>query len=188
MIRLMIGRDLKSLYMPPASAARRERARDRRPAHRRPIPAARSSLAVRQRRDPRPRRPGRLRPHRARPRRLRHRPPARRRDRARRRADRHRARRATRSTSGIYLVPEDRKRSGLLLDVSIAENISLPDLPSYARGLSGRRRRARPRMPSGRSSALGIKAPSVATARRHAVRRQPAEGRAGQMAVDAARA
>ena len=27
---------------------------------------------------------------------------------------------------GIYLVPEDRKRSGLLLDVSIAENIALP--------------------------------------------------------------
>jgi ribose transport system ATP-binding protein len=34
---------------------------------------------------------------------------------------------------GIYLVPEDRKSSGLLLDVSIAENISLPDLASYLR-------------------------------------------------------
>lgn len=34
---------------------------------------------------------------------------------------------------GIYLVPEDRKSSGLLLDVSIAENISLPDLSSYLR-------------------------------------------------------
>jgi ribose transport system ATP-binding protein len=34
---------------------------------------------------------------------------------------------------GIYLVPEDRKRSGLLLDVPIAENISLPDLASYLR-------------------------------------------------------
>jgi ribose transport system ATP-binding protein len=33
---------------------------------------------------------------------------------------------------GIYLIPEDRKRSGLLLDVSITENISLPDLASYA--------------------------------------------------------
>ena len=32
---------------------------------------------------------------------------------------------------GIFLVPEDRKRSGLLLDVSIAENISLPDLAHY---------------------------------------------------------
>jgi ribose transport system ATP-binding protein len=34
---------------------------------------------------------------------------------------------------GIYLIPEDRKNSGLLLDVSIAENISLPDLASYLR-------------------------------------------------------
>lgn len=34
---------------------------------------------------------------------------------------------------GIYLVPEDRKGAGLLLDVSITENISLPDLASYMR-------------------------------------------------------
>jgi len=34
---------------------------------------------------------------------------------------------------GIYLIPEDRKSFGLLLDVSIAENISLPDLASYLR-------------------------------------------------------
>jgi ribose transport system ATP-binding protein len=34
--------------------------------------------------------------------------------------------------NGIFLVPEDRKRSGLLLDVSISENISLPDLASYS--------------------------------------------------------
>ena len=34
---------------------------------------------------------------------------------------------------GIYLVPEDRKNAGLLLDVSIAGNISLPDLRSYQR-------------------------------------------------------
>jgi len=31
----------------------------------------------------------------------------------------------------IYLIPEDRKNSGLLLDMSTAENISLPDLRSY---------------------------------------------------------
>ncbi|MGJ5206890.1 sugar ABC transporter ATP-binding protein [Bradyrhizobium sp. HKCCYLR20261] len=33
---------------------------------------------------------------------------------------------------GIYLIPEDRKGCGLLLDFPIAENISLPDLASYA--------------------------------------------------------
>ena len=31
-------------------------------------------------------------------------------------------------SQGIYLVPEDRKRCGLLLDVSIAENIALPNM------------------------------------------------------------
>jgi ribose transport system ATP-binding protein len=35
--------------------------------------------------------------------------------------------------NGIFLVPEDRKRSGLLLDISICENISLPDLAAYSR-------------------------------------------------------
>jgi ribose transport system ATP-binding protein len=35
--------------------------------------------------------------------------------------------------AGVFLVPEDRKKSGLLLDVSIAENIALPDLGAYAR-------------------------------------------------------
>jgi ribose transport system ATP-binding protein len=35
--------------------------------------------------------------------------------------------------SGIYLVPEDRKKSGLLLDLSIAENIGLPTLHLDAR-------------------------------------------------------
>ncbi|MGE3832384.1 MAG: sugar ABC transporter ATP-binding protein [Parvibaculaceae bacterium] len=35
--------------------------------------------------------------------------------------------------NGIFLVPEDRKRSGLLLDVSISQNTSLPDLAAYAR-------------------------------------------------------
>ena len=35
--------------------------------------------------------------------------------------------------NGIYLVPEDRKKSGLLLDVSIAENISLADLRRFSR-------------------------------------------------------
>ncbi len=33
---------------------------------------------------------------------------------------------------GLYLVPEDRKREGLLLDWPVAQNISLPDLRAYA--------------------------------------------------------
>jgi ribose transport system ATP-binding protein len=33
---------------------------------------------------------------------------------------------------GIYLIPEDRKGCGLLLDLSMAENVSLPDLASYS--------------------------------------------------------
>ena len=35
---------------------------------------------------------------------------------------------------GIFLVPEDRKRCGLLLDVSIAENIALPNMKACASG------------------------------------------------------
>ncbi|MGB3140582.1 MAG: ATP-binding cassette domain-containing protein, partial [Aestuariivirga sp.] len=33
---------------------------------------------------------------------------------------------------GIFLVPEDRKRCGLLLDISIAENIALPNMKACA--------------------------------------------------------
>jgi ribose transport system ATP-binding protein len=63
---------------------------------------------------------------------------------------------------GVYLVPEDRKRSGLLTDLSVVENISLPDLGSYSRGSivsvgpeteNAERQKIR----------LNIKAPTVAT-------------------------
>jgi ribose transport system ATP-binding protein len=63
---------------------------------------------------------------------------------------------------GLYLVPEDRKRSGLLLDVSVAENIALPDLRSYARrGLvsTGAERAGAERQ----KRSLGIRVPDVAT-------------------------
>ena len=62
---------------------------------------------------------------------------------------------------GIYLAPEDRKRSGLVLDMPIRENVTLPDLPSYAsqwlirpdaETAAAEKQRAR----------LRIKAPSVA--------------------------
>ena len=89
---------------------------------------------------------------------------ARRRDRARRRAGRDRARRAMRSTRGIYLVPEDRKRSGLLLDLSIAREhlAARPAAPTRAACIVTPS--ARPPTPSSSATRLDIKAPSVATA------------------------
>ncbi|TGV63634.1 sugar ABC transporter ATP-binding protein, partial [Mesorhizobium sp. M2D.F.Ca.ET.160.01.1.1] len=35
--------------------------------------------------------------------------------------------------SGIFLVPEDRKLTGILLDLTITQNISLPNLPAHAK-------------------------------------------------------
>ena len=63
---------------------------------------------------------------------------------------------------GIYLVPEDRKRSGLLLDFGLTENISLADLKSYARAslVRGAQERANA---EARKRKLNIRAPSVAT-------------------------
>jgi ribose transport system ATP-binding protein len=63
---------------------------------------------------------------------------------------------------GLYLVPEDRKRASLLIDTSIAENISLPDLKSYAAGIIVR---ARQEIENAvvQKKRLNIKAPSVTT-------------------------
>jgi ribose transport system ATP-binding protein len=63
---------------------------------------------------------------------------------------------------GIYLVPEDRKRASLLLDVSIAQNISLPDLRSYAMGAI---MRTGPETENAmrQKERLSIRAPSVRT-------------------------
>jgi ribose transport system ATP-binding protein len=62
---------------------------------------------------------------------------------------------------GIYLVPEDRKRASLLLDLSVTENISLPDLASYARATLVDRR-AEAENAERQSRRLNIRAPSVA--------------------------
>jgi len=37
--------------------------------------------------------------------------------------------------AGVFLVPEDRKGAGLLLDLNVAENITLPNLGAYARNM-----------------------------------------------------
>jgi ribose transport system ATP-binding protein len=65
--------------------------------------------------------------------------------------------------AGLFLVPEDRKRCGLLLDVAVAANISLPDLRSYARGgLVGTK--AERQNAERQKRSLDIRAPHVGTA------------------------
>ncbi len=63
---------------------------------------------------------------------------------------------------GLFLVPEDRKRAGVLLDLPVAANITLPDLvsysPAYIVDLALETTRAEQQKRS-----LGIRAPSVAT-------------------------
>ncbi len=62
---------------------------------------------------------------------------------------------------GIYLIPEDRKRSGLLLDVSIAGNISLPDMSHHATaGIV--RTESETRNAERQRKSLNIRTPSVA--------------------------
>jgi len=63
---------------------------------------------------------------------------------------------------GIYLVPEDRRKTGLLLDWSIKDNISLPGLNGFARGplrlVDGR---AETEVAEHEQKSLGIKTPNV---------------------------
>ena len=62
--------------------------------------------------------------------------------------------------AGIFLVPEDRKGAGLLLDLSISENISLPNPPAYRRGLVVSTEAERTRAEQSRRE-LDIRAPNV---------------------------
>lgn len=64
--------------------------------------------------------------------------------------------------NGIFLVPEDRKLSGILLDLPIAQNISLPDLPTYSSRylISAKQEEIGAET---QKSKLGIKAPTVKT-------------------------
>jgi len=64
--------------------------------------------------------------------------------------------------NGVFLVPEDRKGNGILLDLPIAENVSLPNLPAYARNLLVSKILETVQAEKSRSD-LGIKAPTVAT-------------------------
>jgi ribose transport system ATP-binding protein len=64
---------------------------------------------------------------------------------------------------GIYLAPEDRKRTGVILDFSIEHNVSLPGLGRFARmGLVDRE--AERAAADQQMADLGIKAPSASAA------------------------
>jgi ribose transport system ATP-binding protein len=62
---------------------------------------------------------------------------------------------------GLYLIPEDRKQCGLVLDFSVTENISLANLPAYAQALLVRND-AEARNAERQKASLKIKVPSVA--------------------------
>ena len=64
--------------------------------------------------------------------------------------------------NGIFLVPEDRKLNGILLDLPISQNISLPNLPAFARRsmVSPERENA---IAETQRRQLAIKTPSVST-------------------------
>jgi len=64
--------------------------------------------------------------------------------------------------AGLYLVPEDRKRAGLVLEMPIVENVTLASAPNYTRmGLM--RRAAEWKASELQRAGLRIKAPSSAT-------------------------
>ena len=63
--------------------------------------------------------------------------------------------------AGVFLVPEDRKGMGLVLDLAITENITLPNLRAYARGLTISREAERARARKSRDE-LDIRAPNLA--------------------------
>ncbi len=63
---------------------------------------------------------------------------------------------------GIYLVPEDRKASGVVLDMSVGENISLPQLADLAR-FGVVRRPTENKLAEAERRRLGIRSPGIGT-------------------------
>jgi ribose transport system ATP-binding protein len=61
---------------------------------------------------------------------------------------------------GIYLIPEDRRNSGLVIDMTIRENITMPALARYAAGGLIQRDRERD-MAAQMSKRLNVKTPTV---------------------------
>ena len=90
--------------------------------------------------------------------------------------------------AGIGFVPEDRRQQGLVMDLSIARNATMTaDAARSPRlGLIGGAAEDRPRARVGHAAAAQV--PPPRGPRRHALGRQPAEGRARQVARDRAEA
>ena len=98
-----------------------------------------------------------------------------------------RRRRSAAMAAGVGLVPEDRRQQGLVMDMSVEQNVALASLGRLAKAglIRASAERATGRR-LGRAAADQVRPadrPGV-----HAVRRQPAEGRAGQVARPQARA
>ena len=82
---------------------------------------------------------------------------------------------------GLYLAPEDRKRHGLVLPMSVAQNISLPNIAHYGGAGFWLRRRGK------KIAKLEVEPDAHQNPQRHPksrqpVRRQPAKSRVGEMA------
>jgi ribose transport system ATP-binding protein len=64
--------------------------------------------------------------------------------------------------NGIYLVPEDRRNTGLIVDMAVRENVTMPALPGYAwKGLI--KRDAEKAVSRRMCDSLNIKTPSIET-------------------------
>ncbi len=96
-------------------------------------------------------------------------------------ARRFRAARTGAMASGIGFVPEDRHREGLMLDMTVTENLAMATLERFRRGLLLSRSRM---VEAGRRAiaSLSIQPPDGNAPGQAAVGRQPAEGAGRQMA------
>ena len=184
MVRRMVGRELSTLF-PKQDAEVGETVLSVAPPH------ARGRVLRHQlrRAGGRDRRAGRARrrgPQRGGAGDLRHRPRRRRPRRGRRPAAADRQARSPRCAPGIGFVPEDRRQQGLVMDLSIARNATLTQ-HAGARAARPDPRRRRERAGARVGDAAAAQVPPARGPRRHPLRRQPAEGRARQVARDRAR-
>jgi ribose transport system ATP-binding protein len=65
--------------------------------------------------------------------------------------------------AGIYLAPEDRRAAGLITDMVVRENVTLPGLRRYCNPLMLIRRRAETKVSQEQCASLRVKTPSVET-------------------------